>query len=123
MSSSLLDKVLRAKQKGWRRRYPRHRADFALAGSVLREDGYFAVQGRCSDIGQGGMGVVLTSGVESGEVLVLEFRLSDSGEAVSIRAIVRYRGFVHGLEFLGLSGEQQSAINGFCATLEKPISG
>jgi c-di-GMP-binding flagellar brake protein YcgR len=124
MSSSLLAKVLRAKQKGWHRRYPRYRADFPLAGSGLRENGYFAVQGRCSDIGEGGMGVVLTSPVQPGEVLALEFRFPNSEEVISIRAIVRYRnGFAHGLEFLGVTPGQQSAINGFCAALENPTRG
>jgi hypothetical protein len=32
-----------------------------------------------------------------------------------VRSIVRYRkGFVHGLEFLGLSNEQQAAIDTYC---------
>jgi len=37
---------------------------------------------------------------------------------LSVRAIVRYQnGFVHGLEFVGLTPEQQTAIDEFCATL------
>jgi PilZ domain len=115
MSPTSLEKALRLKQKGWRRRHARHRADFPLKGTSLRDDGYFEVQGRCSDLGRGGMGTVFTSEVGQGEVLSLEFRLPTSVEPLAMRAIVRYRrGFVHGLEFLGPTSEQQSAIDAFC---------
>ena len=110
-----LEKVLQLKQRSWRRRHDRHRADFPLKASVLREEGYIEIQGRCADIGHGGMGTVLTAEVEKGEVLSLEFQLPSSPESFLVRAIVRYRrGFVHGLEFLGLSAEQQATIDAFC---------
>jgi len=110
-----LEKVLQLKQRGWRRRHDRYRADFPLKASVLREEGYIEIQGRCADIGHGGMGTVLTAEVEKGEVLSLEFHLPFSTESFLVRAIVRYRrGFVHGLEFLGLSEEQQATIDAFC---------
>jgi c-di-GMP-binding flagellar brake protein YcgR len=121
MSVSLPERVrqLKLKQKTWRRRHSRHRADFPLKATSLREDGYAEIPGRCSDIGVGGMGTVLTAEVPAGEVVSLQFTLPVASECFAIRAIVRYRrGFVHGLEFLGLSGEHQSAINAFCANLE-----
>lgn len=119
MSAPLLDKVRRLKQKSWRRRHPRYRADFPLKATALREDGYAEIQGRCSDIGQGGMGTVLNGEVPSGEVVSLELQLPSPLKSLAVRAIVRYqKGFVHGLEFLGLSNEQQLAINTFCTGLE-----
>jgi c-di-GMP-binding flagellar brake protein YcgR len=119
MSSPLLEKVRRLKQKGWRRRHPRYRADFPLKATALRDDGYTEIQGRCSDIGQGGIGAVLNGELPSGEVISLELHLPSSLKSLAIRAIVRYqKGFVHGLEFLGLSDEQQLAINAFCTGLE-----
>ena len=119
MSAPLLDKARRLKQKSWRRRHPRYRADFPLKATALREDGYAEIQGRCSDIGQGGMGTVLNGEVPPGEVVSLELQLPSSLKSLAIRAIVRYqKGFVHGLEFLGLSDEQQLAINSFCTGLE-----
>jgi hypothetical protein len=48
----------------------------------------------------------------------LEFQLPNQREASVVRAIVRYRkGFIHGLEFLGLSSEQQATIDAFCEGL------
>ncbi|MGC2198293.1 MAG: PilZ domain-containing protein [Terriglobales bacterium] len=118
MSSSFLEKALQLKQRSWRRRYQRHRADFPLKATVLREEGYIEIEGRCGDIGHGGMGTVLTTEVDQGEVLSLEFHLPTGTEVLPVRAIVRYRkGFVHGLEFLGLSAEQQAMIDAFCQGL------
>jgi hypothetical protein len=118
MSSASLEKIRRLKQRGWRRHHERYRADFPLKATVLRDNGYLEIQGRCGDIGHGGMGAVFTTELAEGEVVSLEFRLSAKGEPFVIRSIVRYRrGFGHGLEFLGLSGEQQAAIDAFCAGL------
>lgn len=119
MSSSLLEKARQLRQKSWRRRHPRYRADFPLKAKALRENGYLEIQGRCSDIGQGGVGTVLNGEVPPGEVVSLELRLPARAQSLVVRAIVRFqRGFVHGLEFLGLSHEEQLAVNNFCATLE-----
>src|SRR6266550_2351739 len=122
MSLPLVEKVrrLKQKQKTWRRRFSRHRADFPLKATSLREDGYAEIHGRCGDIGKGGMGTVLTAEVAAGEVVSLEFSLPASSQSFAVRAIVRYRrGFVHGLEFLGLSPQQESEIGAFCANLEQ----
>jgi hypothetical protein len=85
---------------------------------VLGAEGYVDIVGRCSDVGSGGMGIVLTAEVPSGEVLSLEFQLPNRTEASLVRAIVRYRkGFIHGVEFLGLSADQQELIDAFCKGL------
>jgi hypothetical protein len=119
MSSPSLDKAQRLKQKGWRRRYPRHRADLPVKLTALREKGYAEISGRCSDIGRGGMGAVLTSEIPAGEVVSLEFRVPSSSTLLSVRAIVRYqRGFTHGMEFLTPSPQMQGIIDSFCEGLE-----
>lgn len=116
MSGSLLENVQRLKQKGWRRRYPRYRVDFAVKFTALGDDGYAEIHGRCGDIGCGGMGVVLTGEIKPGEVVSIEFALPASLEPMSVRAIIRYQtGSAHGLEFLGLSNEQREAVERYCA--------
>ncbi len=118
MSSSFIEKELRAKQRSWRRRHKRYRTDFPVKASLLGEEGYQEIEGRCGDIGHGGMGTVLNTKVAKGEVISLQFCLKNQSEAMVVRAIVRYhRGFVHGLEFLGLTAEQQSIIDAFCSGL------
>jgi hypothetical protein len=61
---------------------------------------------------------VFTAELAKGEVVSLEFRLSEESNPLAVRSIVRYRrGFLHGLEFLGLTDEQQTQIRDFCAEL------
>ena len=118
MSSSFVEKTLKAKQRGWLRRHERYRTDFPVKATILRESGYDEVQGRCGDIGQGGMGAIFAAELGKGEVVSLEFRLTNHAEQLMIRSIIRYRrGFVHGLEFLGLTDEQQAVITEFCSSL------
>jgi hypothetical protein len=118
MTASSLEKSIQAKQRGWKRRYERYRTDFLLKATVLREGGYEDLVGRCGDIGRGGMGAVFTAECVKGEVISLEFRLPNAVEVHSVRSIVRYRrGFLHGIEFLGLTDPQRLALDEFCAQL------
>jgi c-di-GMP-binding flagellar brake protein YcgR len=118
MSSSSPEKTLQAKQRGWKRRHERYRTDFPVKASVLREAGYQNLAGRSSDIGGGGMGAVFNAECVKGEVISLEFSLPSAAQAFEVRSIVRYqKGFLHGLEFLGLTDEQRQAIDSFCSQL------
>jgi hypothetical protein len=118
IKSSHQEKVQSSRQQGWHRRFQRHRSDFPVRAVLLRDDGYAEILGRCGDIGHGGLGAVLTEEVAKDEVLSLEFSLPQCDKPMVVRSIVRYRkGFLHGFEFLGLSAEQQSAIDSFCAAL------
>ncbi|HMK22777.1 MAG TPA: PilZ domain-containing protein [Terriglobales bacterium] len=118
MSLSSVQNPSNRKARGWQRRYERHRADFPVKASLLRDSGYVQLAGRCGDLGHGGMGVVLTGEVAKDEVLSVEFDLPTFSATLVVRAIVRYRkGLLHGLEFLGLSSQQQTAVDEYCATL------
>jgi hypothetical protein len=64
------------------------------------------------------MGAVFNAECVKGEVISLEFRLPHSADVLSVRSIVRYRkGFLHGLEFLGLTEAQRQEIEAFCSQL------
>ena len=56
MSFSLRNELLPGKRHDRRRRHQRYRGDFPLTATVLSEKGYLVLQGRCSDIAEGGMG-------------------------------------------------------------------
>jgi len=121
MSDVLYETTNKPGHKGWRRRYPRYRTDIPLQAVVLRDDGYVELRGRCSDIGEGGLGAVLTDDLLPGEVVSLQFAVPEQGEPLTVRAIVRYRkGLVHGFEFLGLSSDQRQAVKNLCQGL-KPL--
>ena len=121
MSDIVYETANKPGHKGWRRRFPRYRTDIPLKAIVLRDDGYIELRGRCSDIGEGGLGAVLTDDLMPGEVVSLQIALDPQAESLTVRAIVRYRkGLVHGFEFLGLSSDQQQALKTLCQNL-KPL--
>ena len=101
-----------------RRRFTRHRTDLPLTVTVLRQDGYVRLQGRCHEIAEAGLGGVISTALVSGEVVSLEFSIPDVPEPLVLRAVVRHRaGFVHGFEFIRPSPEQRDYI----LTFSRPL--
>jgi PilZ domain len=99
------------------RRVTRYRTDIPLIVHVWgKED--LRVHGRCFEIGEGGLGAVITSEFPAGEMVSLELSLSQAPGVQQLRAVVRHRmGFLHGFEFLGLQPEQREVIRAYCRTL------
>jgi hypothetical protein len=107
-----------SKRGAQRRRFPRHRTDLPLTVTVLRQDGYARLQGRCHEIAEAGLGGVISTALVAGEVVSLEFSIPDVPEPLVLRAVVRHRaGFVHGFEFIGASPEQRDCI----LTFSRPL--
>ena len=107
-----------SKQGRQRRRFTRHRTDLPLIVTVLRQDGYVRLQGRCHEVAEAGLGGVISTALVSGEVVSLEFSIPDVSRPLVLRAVVRHRaGFVHGFEFIGLSPEQRECILTFARPL------
>ena len=106
---------LRGKQ---RRRFTRHRTDLPLTVTVLRQEGYSRLQGRCHEIAEAGLGGVISTALSAGEVVSLEFSIPNMPAPLILRAVVRHRaGLVHGFEFIGLSPEQRDCILTFARPL------
>ena len=107
-----------SKQLKQRRRFPRHRTDLPLTVTVLRQDGYVQLQGRCHEIAEAGLGGVISTALVAGEVVSLEFSIPDVPQPLVLRAVVRHRaGFVHGFESTGLSPDQRESILTFARPL------
>ena len=105
--------------RDWKRRFARYRIDLPIKVTVLREGGYEEIRGRCGDIGEGGLGAVLSDEVPKGEVVAFEVQ-ADTGELLTGRCVTRYRkGLLHGFEFFGLTLEQRSLVGSLC--LGRPI--
>jgi len=99
------------------RRVTRYRTDIPLIVQVFgKED--LRVHGRCFEIGEGGLGAVITSEFPGGEMVSLELSFSQASGVQRLRAVVRHRmGFLHGFEFLGLEPEQREVIRAYCRSL------
>ncbi len=101
-----------------KRRVPRYRTELSLIVRVLGENGYVSVHGRCFEIGEGGLGAVITSELPAGEMVSLELAFPQVPDVQLLRAVVRHRmGFLHGFEFVGLLPEQREMIRNFSRTL------
>ena len=101
------------------RRVARYRTAIPLVVRVLVDDEYLAVPGRCFEIGEGGLGAVITRQFPAGEMVSLELSFPQLPAVAPLRAVVRHRmGFLHGFEFLGLSPEQREMVRAYCRTLQ-----
>ncbi|MGC1373536.1 MAG: PilZ domain-containing protein [Candidatus Sulfotelmatobacter sp.] len=102
-----------------RRRHTRYRADFRVTASHLAANQYQKFEGNSSDLSEAGIGMLLPTDLNSGEVVGLRFSLPGSTLAWELRAVVRYRrGYHYGFEFLSLTGEQREVLKTYLATLE-----
>jgi hypothetical protein len=91
MNKSRAQADISSKGGAQRRRFTRHRADLPLTVTVLRQDGYVRLQGRCHEIAEAGLGGVISTALVAGEVVSLEFSIPDVPQPLILRAVVRHR--------------------------------
>jgi TonB family protein len=104
-----------AQIQGWsgpsRRRVPRFQMQAPLDVTVLRSGIPDTVPGRSLNVCERGIAAVLAGELVPGETVGVEVRLSLVASPLRMRAMVRHQTTLRcGLEFLGLSVEQRSAI-------------
>lgn len=100
-----------------RRRHTRYRADFRVTVSHLGNH-YQKIDGHCRDLSEAGIGILLATEMNSGEVVGLSFTLPGSTEPWELRAVSRYRrGYQYGFEFLSLTSEQQETLKSYLENL------
>jgi hypothetical protein len=101
------------------RRFARYRTELPIIVRVLGQEGQLRVHGRCFEIAEAGLGAVITSELNTGEMTTLEFYLPEQSDPFILRAIVRHRmGFLHGFEFVGIAPTEQEQIRRFCRKLK-----
>jgi len=94
-----------------RRRVPRHPIGVALDLIALQSGIPNSMPGRCTDLGECGLGVIVAGELIAGQPVALEMRLPNVGLPIRARAQVRYQDRLHyGLQFVGLSLEQREMI-------------
>jgi TonB family protein len=94
-----------------RRRGLRYRVQAPLDVTVLRSGIPDTVPGRSVNLGVGGLAAVLAGELLPGEAVGVEIRLPMTAQPLRTRALVRHHDKLRaGMEFVGLSVEQQGAI-------------
>ncbi len=101
--------------QGWdrpsRRRGLRYRVQSPVDVTVLRSGIPDTLPGRSLNLGSGGVAAVLAGELVPGETVALEIQLPLTASPLRARALVKYHDRLRsGMEFIGLSAEQQSAI-------------
>jgi len=77
--------------------------------------------GRCTDLSEGGLGVIVAGELMAGQPVALEMRLPNVGLPIRARAQVRYQDRLHyGLQFVGLSMEQREMIRYWASQAPAP---
>ncbi len=103
-----------------RRRYPRYRVDFPVVVSLLEGDQYRRLDGHCRDLSQAGIGILLATELNGGEVASLSFSLPNTSQPWEVRAVVRHRrGYHYGFEFLSLGDSQARWLKDYLAGKER----
>jgi hypothetical protein len=110
MSASTAKPAKRHATRRWRR-HPRFRADFRVTVTYLLGNQYQKVEGHCRDLSEAGIGILLATEMNVGEVVGLSFSIPESPLLWEVRAVVRYRRvYQYGFEFLSLTEEQQALL-------------
>jgi len=107
--------VVTAQALGWdkpsRRRVPRYPAQVSLDVTVLRSGIPDTLPGRAVNFCERGIAAILAGELIPGETVGMEIWLQGTAPPLRARALVRHHDRLRsGMEFLGLSNEQQTAI-------------
>jgi TonB family protein len=111
-----------------RRRWLRYRVQALLDVKVVRSGIPDILPGRSVNLGEGGVSAVLAGELLPGEAVGVEIQLPQVADPLRARALVRHQDKLRsGLEFVGLSPEQQAAIRDWAgdakAELEPGVRG
>jgi TonB family protein len=93
------------------RRVPRCPLAVPVRVTVQGPTTAYGIPGRSLDLGEGGIAAVLAGEVRTGDAVGVEFLLPELGLGLQTKAVVRHQADLRcGLEFYGLSIEQQAMI-------------
>ena len=107
-----------AKSFVFTRRYPRYAFDVRVKARMLQNGEYESCWGRSTELAIDGIGATLTGELQAGEIVSLEIPLPVGGQALKIRAIVRFRrGLRYGFEFLAVTEGQRVMLRRVCELL------
>jgi TonB family protein len=94
-----------------RRSLSRYPINVSLDVVALQSGIPYNMPGRCTDLSEAGLGVVVAGELIAGQAVAIELRLPNVGLPLRARAQVRYQERLRcGLQFLGLSVEQREKI-------------
>ncbi len=115
-----------------KRKFQRVRLDVRLRATFRKRDSQFPapllhqkratrvpIQGRLSNLSQGGLAAFLPMELPVGELVELDLTLPGAPQPLKLKAVVRNRrGFTYGMEFTDTTPAQQEIIARTCGKLD-----
>ncbi|WP_187148980.1 PilZ domain-containing protein [Candidatus Korobacter versatilis] len=102
------------------RQFHRHKIDVAVRIKAWRGGAFQLMEGRGSDVSQGGMALSISTALQLGESVTIEVTLPYSEHPLMLTGVVRnIEDERYGMEFTGLREQQREAITRLCEALEK----
>jgi TusA-related sulfurtransferase len=101
------------------RRWPRYKLDVPVRAIVRNASNTKLVDGRGTELNEGGMAVFAGLELKPGDQLEVEFTPPYSGQPIRVRCIVRNRkGYSYGVEFLTITTEDEQRVHMIRQTLQ-----
>src|SRR5512146_215321 len=101
------------------RRWPRYKLDVPVRAIVRNSINTKLVDGRGTELNEGGMAVFAGLELKPGDHLEVEFTPPYSGLPIRVRCIVRNRkGYSYGVEFLTVTAEDEQRVQMIRQTLQ-----
>lgn len=120
MSAQPGTKPAKSKAERRKRRHPRYRVEFPITVILLSEAGHRRIDAHCRDMSVAGIGMLIASELNLGEVAALTFALPGTSQEWDLRAVLRHRrGYHYGFEFLAVNPELVNFLTGYLPKLER----
>jgi hypothetical protein len=116
-------KAVKSRAERRQRRHPRYRIEFPVTVILLSDGGHRRIDAHCRDMSVAGIGMLIASELNLGEVAALSFALPGSSQGWELRAVLRHRrGYHYGFEFLSVNADQVNFLAGYLPKLEREDS-
>lgn len=93
------------------RRWPRYKLDVPIRAIVHRGTHTKLVDGRGTELNEGGMAIFAGLELKVGDTVEIEFTPPYTGQPIRVRCIVRNRlGYTYGVEFLTVTDEDTQRV-------------
>lgn len=101
------------------RRWPRYKLDVPVRAIIRNSIDTKLVDGRGTELNEGGMAIFAGLELKAGDQLEIEFTPPYSGQPIRVRSIVRNRtGYSYGVEFLTVTPEDKKRVHMIRQTLQ-----
>lgn len=116
-------KAVKSRAERRQRRHARYHIEFPVTVILLSEGGHRRIDAHCRDMSVAGIGLLIATELNPGEVAALTFSLPGSSQEWELRGVLRHRrGYHYGFEFLSISPEQVAFLTGYLPKLEREDS-